>query len=69
MVEARMVPRSVWRRLGAYEGWLEYYICVKEHLHDNCWLGCLTSSEGEQDGADGHASMGGGSEDDHVVLS
>jgi hypothetical protein len=55
--------------LGAYEGRLKYYVCVREHLYGNCWLGRLTSSEGEQDGADGHASMGGGSEDGHVVLS
>jgi hypothetical protein len=55
--------------LSAYEGRPKYYVCVREHLYGNCWLGRLTSNEGEQDGADGHASMGGGSEDSHVVLS
>jgi hypothetical protein len=55
--------------LGAYEGRLKYYVCVREHVYGNCWFGRLTSGEGEQDGADGHVSMGGGSEDGHVVLS
>ncbi|KAL6616238.1 hypothetical protein ACP70R_038508 [Stipagrostis hirtigluma subsp. patula] len=77
MVAAGMVPRSAWRRLGAYEGRLEYYVCVSGHLHGNCWLARLTDSEGDHgdrdsdsdDGdADGGASNEGGSEDGHVAL-
>ncbi|TVU34794.1 hypothetical protein EJB05_16646, partial [Eragrostis curvula] len=78
MVAAGMVPRSAWRRLGAYEGRLQYYVCVSGHLHGNCWLARLTDSEGEQEGAesdfggddddDGRASTGGGSEDGPFAL-
>jgi hypothetical protein len=35
MVAAGMAPRSACRRLGAYEGRLEYYVCVSGHLHGN----------------------------------
>ncbi|GJM92831.1 hypothetical protein PR202_ga09335 [Eleusine coracana subsp. coracana] len=51
-----------------------YFVCVSGHLHGNCWLARLTSSEGEHDdGAeseddDDHASTGGGSEDGRVAL-
>ncbi|BAB86431.1 putative circadian clock coupling factor ZGT [Oryza sativa Japonica Group] len=73
MVAAGMVPRTAWRRLGCLEGRLEYYVCVSGHLHGNCWLARLTSSEGEHDagsGSDSDAStQGGGSDDDgHVAL-
>ncbi|KAL6853515.1 hypothetical protein ACP4OV_019544 [Aristida adscensionis] len=75
MVAAGMVPRSAWRRLGAYEGRLQYYVCVSGHLHGNCWLARLTSSEGDHgggggsdsdDGGGGGASSTAGSEDGHV---
>ncbi|KAF0919684.1 hypothetical protein E2562_030935 [Oryza meyeriana var. granulata] len=72
MVAAGMVPRTAWRRLGCLEGRLEYYVCVSGHLHGNCWLARLTSSEGEHDGdsgSDSDASTQGGSDDDgHVAL-
>uniref|UniRef100_A0A0E0JPW9 F-box domain-containing protein n=1 Tax=Oryza punctata TaxID=4537 RepID=A0A0E0JPW9_ORYPU len=73
MVAAGMVPRTAWRRLGCLEGRLEYYVCVSGHLHGNCWLARLTSSEGEHDGGSGSDSdastQGGGSDDDgHVAL-
>ncbi|PAN27979.1 hypothetical protein PAHAL_5G122300 [Panicum hallii] len=72
MVAAGLVPRSAWRRLGAYEGRLEYYVCVSGHLHGNCWLARLTSSDGEHDGDsdddddDDDASTEGRSDDGHV---
>ncbi|CAL4973569.1 unnamed protein product [Urochloa decumbens] len=67
MVAAGLVPRSAWRRLGAYEGRLEYYVCVSGHLHGNCWLARLTSSDGEHDGGgddseEEDASTDGGSD-------
>jgi hypothetical protein len=67
MVAAGMAPRSACRRLGAYEGRLEYYVCVSGHLHGNCWLARLTSSDGDHDGDDSEdddddASTEGGSE-------
>ncbi|XP_062186519.1 EID1-like F-box protein 3 [Phragmites australis] len=71
MVAAGLVPRSAWRRLGAYDGRLEYYVCVSGHLHGNCWLARLTSSEGDHDGGcsdDSDTSTEGGSEDGHVAL-
>ncbi|RCV27764.1 hypothetical protein SEVIR_5G356000v4 [Setaria viridis] len=68
MVAAGMVPRIAWRRLGAYEGRLEYYVCVSGHLHGNCWLARLTSSDGEHGGGDSEdddddASTESGSDD------
>jgi len=66
MVAAGMAPRSACRRLGAYEGRLEYYVCVSGHLHDSCWLARLTSSDGDHDGDseddDDDASTEGGSD-------
>jgi hypothetical protein len=68
MVAAGMAPRSACRRLGAYEGRLEYYVCVSGHLHGNCWLARLTSSDGDHDGDDSEddddddASTEGGSD-------
>jgi len=71
MVAAGLVPRSAWRRLGAYEGRLEYYVCVSGHLHGNCWLACLTSSDGDHDGDseddDDDASTEGHSDDGHAA--
>ncbi|WVZ60402.1 hypothetical protein U9M48_010429 [Paspalum notatum var. saurae] len=69
MVAAGLVPRSACRRLGAHEGRLEYYVCVSGHLHGNCWLARLTSSDGDdhdgdsEDDDDGGASTEGGSDD------
>ncbi|OEL32386.1 EID1-like F-box protein 3 [Dichanthelium oligosanthes] len=62
MVAAGLVPRSACRRLGAYEGRLEYYVCVSGHLHGNCWLARLTSSDVDHD--DGSDSD---SDDSHVA--
>jgi len=72
MVAAGLVPRSAWRRLGAYEGRLEYYVCVSGHLHGNCWLARLTSSDGDHDGDsedddDDDASTEGHSDDGHAA--
>ncbi|CAO2177874.1 unnamed protein product [Urochloa humidicola] len=78
MVAAGLVPRSAWRRLGAYEGRLEYYVCVSGHLHGNCWLARLTSSDSEHDGGGGgddsededdeeDASTEGGSDGGHAA--
>ncbi|CAO2182605.1 unnamed protein product [Urochloa humidicola] len=70
MVAAGLVPRSAWRRLGAYEGRLEYYVCVSGHLHGNCWLARLTSSDGEHDDdseEDDDASTDGGSDGGRAV--
>ena len=68
MVAAGLVPRSAWRRLGAYEGRLEYYVCVSGHLHGNCWLARLTSSDGDHDGdSDDDASTEGHSDDGHAA--
>ncbi|KAF8716758.1 hypothetical protein HU200_025846 [Digitaria exilis] len=80
MVAAGLVPRSAWKRLGAYEGRLEYYVCVSGHLHGNCWLARLTSSDGDHDGGGGgddsededddedeEASTEGGSDDGHAA--
>uniref|UniRef100_A0A0D9V6U5 F-box domain-containing protein n=1 Tax=Leersia perrieri TaxID=77586 RepID=A0A0D9V6U5_9ORYZ len=72
MVAAGMVPRTAWRRLGCLEGRLEYYVCVSGHLHGNCWLARLTSSEGEHDDSSdsdsGASTQGGSDEDGHVAL-
>jgi hypothetical protein len=38
LVAAGMVPRSAWRRLGAYKGRLEYYVCISGH-HDHASMG------------------------------
>ncbi|KAJ1285835.1 hypothetical protein BS78_03G308300 [Paspalum vaginatum] len=70
MAAAGLVPRSACRRLGAYEGRLEYYVCVSGHLHGSCWLARLTSSDGddhdgdaEDDDDDDGVSTEGGSDD------
>ncbi|XP_062207161.1 EID1-like F-box protein 3 [Phragmites australis] len=68
MVAAGLVPHSAWRRLGAYEGRVEYYVCVSGHLHGNCWLARLTSSEGEHGGDSDDSDDASTEEDGHVAL-
>ncbi|XP_048567810.1 EID1-like F-box protein 3 [Triticum urartu] len=69
MVAANLVPRGASRRMGSDEGRLEYYVCVSGHVHGNCWLAHLTSSEGEHDDdPDSHdASEGSSGDDGHVA--
>ena len=45
MTTARLVPKSVARRLGTHDGGLEYFVCVNGHLHGSCWLVPLSSEE------------------------
>ncbi|CAM0883201.1 unnamed protein product [Alopecurus aequalis] len=52
MVVAKLLPRGAARRMGSNEGRLEYYVCVSGHVHGNCWLAHLTSSDGEHDHGD-----------------
>ncbi|KAE8773454.1 EID1-like F-box protein 3 [Hordeum vulgare] len=66
MVAANLVSRGASRRMSSDEGWLEYYICVSGHVHGNCWLAHLTSSDGEHDDPD-EASGGSSGEDDDVA--
>jgi hypothetical protein len=68
MVAAGMAPRSACRRLGAHEGRLQYYVCVSGHLHGNCWLARLTSSDADRDAdSEDDASTEGGSDGPHVA--
>lgn len=66
MVAANLVPRGASRRMGSDEGRLEYYVCVSGHVHGNCWLAHLTSSDGEHDESD-QASGGSSGEDGDVA--
>lgn len=52
MTEARLVPRSASRRLGAHEGRLDYFVCVNGHLYGHCWLVPLSSDDSSIDGGD-----------------
>ncbi|XP_068663036.1 EID1-like F-box protein 3 [Aristolochia californica] len=56
MTAARLVPRSAFRRLGAQERSLEYFVCVNGHLHGSCWLVPLSSSsfDGDEEHHDEH---------------
>lgn len=45
MTAARMVPISALRRLAAYDGNLEYFVCVNGHMHGKCSLLPLSDSE------------------------
>lgn len=49
MTSARLVPKSVARRLGTHDGGLEYFVCVNGHLHGSCWLVPLSSEEDRAD--------------------
>ncbi|GAA0175099.1 hypothetical protein LIER_41846 [Lithospermum erythrorhizon] len=45
MTAARLVPKSAARRLGSYDGDVEYFVCVNGHLYGTCWLVPLSSDE------------------------
>eukprot|EP00252_Welwitschia_mirabilis_P007698 TRINITY_DN1933_c0_g1_i5.p1 TRINITY_DN1933_c0_g1~~TRINITY_DN1933_c0_g1_i5.p1 ORF type:complete len:312 (+),score=-27.43 TRINITY_DN1933_c0_g1_i5:1271-2206(+) len=45
MTTSRMIPRSASRRLAAYDGNLEYFVCVNGHLHGKCLLVPLSDSD------------------------
>ncbi|XP_072986962.1 EID1-like F-box protein 3 [Typha latifolia] len=50
MTAAGLVPKSAARRLGSHDGGLEYFVCVKGHLHGSCWLAHLSSDDDDGDG-------------------
>jgi hypothetical protein len=66
MTAAGLAPRSASRRLGAYEGRLEYFVCVSGHLHGSCCLARLSDSEGGAgpDGSDADDASAGASDED-----
>lgn len=45
MTAAQMVPNSAFRRLAAYDGNLEYFVCVYGHMHGKCSLIPLSDSD------------------------
>ncbi|GLJ18607.1 hypothetical protein SUGI_0331390 [Cryptomeria japonica] len=45
MVQANMISRSAYRRLGAYEDQIEYFVCLNGHLLGVCTLLPLSDSE------------------------
>lgn len=65
MTEARLVPRSASRRLGAHEGRLDYFVCVNGHLHGQCWLVPLSSDD--DDCIDGGGDVDEVDDDDRTV--
>ncbi|XP_066367767.1 EID1-like F-box protein 3 [Miscanthus floridulus] len=70
MTAAGLAPRSASRRLGAYEGRVEYFVCVSGHLHGSCWLARLSDSEGGAgpDGSDADDASAGASDEDDADL-
>ncbi|KAJ0742639.1 putative F-box protein EID1 [Helianthus annuus] len=74
MTTAGLVPRNAAKRLGSYDGALEYFVCVNGHLHGTCWLAPLSSDEGtngqdegyELNGSDGTGNSSG---DDRTVTN
>lgn len=64
MTAARLVPRSAARRLGSYDGELEYFVCVNGHLHGTCWLVQLSSDE---DNGNGNGNGNGNDNDNNGV--
>eukprot|EP01018_Ginkgo_biloba_P026660 Gb_11280 [translate_table: standard] len=45
MTAAKMIPKSASRRLAAYDGNLEYFVCLNGHMHGKCSLLPLSDSE------------------------
>eukprot|EP01018_Ginkgo_biloba_P024835 Gb_30805 [translate_table: standard] len=45
MLQANMIPKSAFRRLGAYEDQIEYFVCLNGHLLGVCILLPLSDSE------------------------
>ncbi|KAJ6845092.1 EID1-like F-box protein 2 [Iris pallida] len=45
MLQANMVPRTAFSRLGAYEDSVEYYVCLNGHMLGRCTLLPLSDSE------------------------
>ena len=70
MTAAGLAPRSASRRLGAYEGRVEYFVCVSGHLHGSCCLARLSDSEGGAgpDGSDAADASAGASDEDDADL-
>lgn len=53
MTTAQLIPKSAARRLGTYDGGLEYFVCLYGHLHGTCWLVPLSSAEDRCDDEEG----------------
>jgi hypothetical protein len=45
MQQAKMIPQSASCRLGSYEDYIEYFVCLNGHLIGNCTLLPLSDSE------------------------
>jgi len=45
MLQANMIPQTASCRLGSYEDYTEYYVCLNGHLLGVCTLLPLSDSE------------------------
>jgi hypothetical protein len=48
MLEAKMIPRSASCRLGSYDEYVEYFVCLNGHMLGVCTLLPLSDSEASE---------------------